>query len=180
MRLVMAETEPIELSFQHTIDDFLHAHRYYRTSFLRAELRKPLTILLTILWLLSTIWMFGTWTISSVGFYDYILLSFFAGFFSCVMLVRALEYRRFYRDNQNAIEQHYDVVIDESGISKKSSTLEDKRSWEGHIGLMESDRAFLLFHGKSLYTIYPKRAFYDESQQCRFRALATEKIGGRR
>ena len=163
----MANTGPIRISFQYTQDDFLQAWRFYRSTLWMVKSGKPIAVLPA---------LFGVWLLTVIGFQWYIPLMFLFALEEWFDIIGELRCWFYYRANQNAYSERYDLTIDESGIYVKSPTVEARRSWQGYIGFMESERVFLLFQGKRLFAVYPKRAFQDEDQLRRFRKWASEGI----
>jgi hypothetical protein len=164
----MLKTEPIEISFQYTKDDFLHAWRSYRENFfLTSKYGKPISIFLILL---------GIGTIINWGLNWVVAVVFFTAIEAWFDLFGELRCQWSFRVNQELFTEHYDAIIDEFGIHLRSSTLDAKRSWDGYKGIIESNRAFLLIIGKGLFSIYPKRIFKDDEQLCNFRKLINAKI----
>jgi hypothetical protein len=163
----MSDDSKIHLSFTYTKDDFLHAWRFYRSSAWIIKLGKPLAIIIVAMFIIFTVWTGFQWYYLILAIVAIDLWFDFTGEARC---------RIYYRSNKSAIEETYDVTVDDTGIHVKSRTLEAKRSWDGYINVMESERLFLLVRGKGLFGTYPKRAFENEGQINEFRRIATKNI----
>lgn len=75
----------------------------------------------------------------------------------------------------------YDV--DEGGIVVTTETSKSEMKWETFTRFAESKNLFMLFAGKYLFYLIPKRAFDNEAEQAAFRELAkrrTPRERGRR
>ena len=73
-------------------------------------------------------------------------------------------------------KDEYILDFSEDGLIFKTEQLNSKLDWSYYNKVWESDKFYLLFYGKGLYTFIPKRAFVSEAQQDQFRKLLNTKI----
>ena len=72
----------------------------------------------------------------------------------------------------------YEITEDEVTVITKNSKSEI--GWETFTKFKESKNLFMLYSGRQLFHLIPKRAFRDESEETAFRKLAQEKVTRKR
>jgi hypothetical protein len=163
----MQKENTIEVDIQYSIDDFVNAWKYYRSSHWIVRFGKFLAILFG---------LFGLFLLLN-GYNFYALFLFLIAIETYFDILGQLQAKNCYRANKNLLEDKLIASINEEGISIDSPSYDARRLWSGYIGFMESEDAFLLFSGKGIFSVYPKRIFNSPDQINQFRELITRKIG---
>lgn len=79
-------------------------------------------------------------------------------------------------NHEPKFRDEYTLTFSDDGLEFMTDHLSSKLDWEYYFKAWESDRLYLLFYGKSLFTIIPKRAFDDEDQENRFRSIISKNL----
>ena len=80
----------------------------------------------------------------------------------------------FKRDNK--LHDKYTLEFADEGINFKTVNLNSRLEWKIYNKVVEGEKFFLLYWGKYTFTVIPKRAFANESDQQKFRELIIERI----
>jgi len=70
----------------------------------------------------------------------------------------------------------FELTFTQEGIHFSTPTIDSQIDWTFYHYLLEDKEVFLLVYGKWQYSIIPKCAFADASEQDAFRDLARQKI----
>ncbi len=161
-------SELITLRFTYTEDEFVEAWQFYAT---RAILKKSDVIVslaamgfsLVMAYLKGASWIWESLFI--VGFL--LLVGNFIGYF--------LMPRHRFRHDPKYREEYY-LSFSEQGIYFKTSYAESKLEWALYDKLWIVPRHYLLFYGRDLFTIIPKRVFAGKEEEQRFEELVQRKL----
>jgi len=162
----MSKEATIDVDIQYTIDDFVNAWQFYRSSHWIGRFGKYLAIVVGLI---------GVFLLLN-GYYFYALLFILIAMETYFDIFGQLQGKNCYRANEKLLENNLSASIDEEGISIESQSYDARRLWSGYINFMESEDAFLLFSGKGIFAVYPKRIFNDLTQINQFRELLASKI----
>ena len=80
--------------------------------------------------------------------------------------------RRYFRGNPKYRDE-YHLTYSDAGIEFKTQHANGSFDWSFYTGVIENESLYLLVYGNDIYSfsIIPKRAFRDASQEAAFRAL---------
>jgi hypothetical protein len=73
-------------------------------------------------------------------------------------------------------KDEYRLDFSEEGASFQTEHLNSKLDWSYYNKFLETDKFYLLFYGKAMFSIIPKRAFTSDEQQNQFRCILNKKI----
>lgn len=168
----MNDSEAIELTFDNSLSEHIHAIRAYDA---RGAMHKVSRIVAGLLL------AFGIWCIYAAGVRWWTVIWFplaVVEWFD-LLSIRPLQVFAAFRANPKYRER-YDVRFSDDGIHFRTSTIDSRLAWSHYQQLMETDKVFLLIYGPSMYSIIPKRAFMGTEELDRFRSLVRRKIGENR
>ena len=161
-------TELIELRFKYTEDEFAEAWQFYAT---RSYLKKVDVLVALLLILVSLImiaingyeWLWGLLFV--IGFIFLVLN--FIGYF-------VTPRQRFRRDAK--YQEEYYLGISDTGLHFKMSNAESQLEWSFYQKVWNVPRHYLLFYGRDLFTLIPKRVFGGKEQEEQFKELVQRKL----
>jgi hypothetical protein len=84
--------------------------------------------------------------------------------------------RRQYQLNPK-FREPYKLDFSEGGIRFRSKGAYSRIEWGFYSKAWENEEFYLLFYGKDMFSVIPKRAFRDRLQEETFRAMLTGKLG---
>ena len=164
----MADTGSIQLKFNVEYEDVLHAANVYDSRELFGMRRLMLDEIVGIAGGIAFYYLYHLWWTLLLG------VVFFPLFRLMVFLIRRGQCRAIWQ--AKIAQGPFEVTFDEKGMVSQSSVGRVELAWDAFQKLIESPRCFLLIYSKYGYVTLPKRAFADEEEINRFRALTGEHI----
>lgn len=156
----------ITLNYTHTLDEQLHACRLYQRSTRKHLIYRGIGFLA----------MFGgVWLAVTSGINLQALLLLALGLFTWFDPVPLLIVWSTFRSSPT-LRQTVEAMFDQRGAHFRFGTERVSRPWERYQSFVESDRLFVLIHGRWAYSVVPKRAFADSQKIDAFRELLRAKI----
>lgn len=156
----------ITLNYTHTLDEQLHACRLYQRSTRKHLIYRGIGFLA----------MFGgVWLAVTSGINLQALLLLALGLFTWFDPVPLLIVWSTFRSSPT-LRQTVEAMFDQRGAHFRFGTERINRPWERYQSFVESDRLFVLIHGRWAYSVVPKRAFADSQEIDAFRELLRAKI----
>lgn len=73
-------------------------------------------------------------------------------------------------------KDEYILTFSDEGLEFKTEHLNSKLDWNYYYKALESKNFYLLFYGKQLFTIVPKRAFNDEEHERKFKDIISKNL----
>lgn len=83
--------------------------------------------------------------------------------------------RHHFRSDPKFQEEYY-VAFSEDDIHFKTSLAESRLEWAFYDKLWNMPRYYLLFYGRDMFSIIPKRAFTEKNQEEQFKELVQRKL----
>jgi len=74
------------------------------------------------------------------------------------------------------VKDQFEFKYSDSGVEATSARMSGKNYWSVFIRAIETPETFLLFYGKNVYFVIPKKSFVDEAQIAAFRQLVFSKV----
>jgi len=165
---VIEMTEPINLTFTYTEDEYTSAARFFYARTIHTKFNfffGILALLSSFVGVLLTgdsiIWFFLMFT-------GFILLVF-------SYLAHFVTPRQHYRRNPKFREQ-YNLQFSEDGILYQSKGIESRLEWSLYSTVWETSGFYFLVYGKDMFTLIPKRVFNSSKQETSFRDMLKRKI----
>lgn len=163
--------EPVPISFRYTKDEYLRAVRfhYYRT------LRVKLDLVVAALCGVAGLYVLLTEGLSWVSL---------GGIFACSVLLLIMFIalvivpHQVYRGSDK-LKQDYDITFSEDGIQFKTPGIDSRLDWDIYDYWIEGPEFFILYYGKDLFSVIPKRAFESDAERRRFTELLFTKVRAR-
>jgi hypothetical protein len=84
--------------------------------------------------------------------------------------------RRQYRLNPK-FREPYELDFSEGGIRFRSKGADSRIEWGFYSKAWENEEFYLLFYGKDMFSVIPKRAFRDRLREEAFRSMLVGKLG---
>jgi len=165
----MSESKPVQARFRVELRDMLQAERahYRQSKFVFADRAFAIAAFL-----------YGLFVVASIGFYSWGLLMFplsvllWIDFFS----LRQLRVRFMYARNPKH-RQECTMTFSEEDIRVQSETIDSIVRWSYFERVIEAEEVFLLYYGKGMYTLLPKRGLQSTYDLGQFRGLLTRRLG---
>ncbi len=161
-----ASAQSVTLNYTHTLDEQLHACRLYQRSTRKHLFYKFVAIIA----IFSAVWISFT-----AGVQPAALLLLALGLFTWFDPVPLLLVWSTFRSSP-ALRQSIETVFDRKGVHFRFGTERVSRPWDRYQSFVESDRVFVLIHGRWAYSVVPKRAFADQKAIDEFRELLRANI----
>lgn len=158
----------IELRFTYTEDEFAEAWQFYA---MRAILKKSDVIvsLAAMAFSLGMAYLNGAnWIWESLFVVGFLLLM------GNVIGYFVMPRQRFRREPK--YQDEYSLSFSEQGIHFKTTHVESKLEWAMYDKLWIVPRHYLLFYGRDLFTIIPKRVFTNSEEAQRFDEMIRRKL----
>ena len=164
------ERRPVGISFTYTEDEYVRAARIFYERTYRTRLN---------MWLGAALALLGAAGIVLAG--DFALLTLGCFVMGAVLLSlgyvgRHVTPRRIYRANPK-FRDRYELEFSDRGIHFRSKGADTRLEWDFYSKVWETEEFYLLVYGKDMFSVIPKRAFGDASQEESFRALLRAKLG---
>lgn len=158
---------PIEISIKYEPNDFIQAWQVYRNSIRLTRWNRFFAGVLLLIGIIVFLYQGLQWNV---------VLLFAAALEAWFDFIGEINWRTYHFRQKNSKEQPFHVLVDDLGITFRGSTLEAKGKWADYKSFIEGKTVFLLVRGRGKFTIFPKRAFYDNTTLGNFRDLACEKL----
>jgi hypothetical protein len=156
----------VTLQYIHTLDEQLHACRLYQRSTRKHLFYKFVAIVA----IFTAVWISFT-----AGVQPAALLLLALGLFTWFDPVPLLLVWSTFRSSP-ALRQPIEAVFDRKGAHFRFGAERVSRTWDRYQSFAESDRVFVLIHGRWAYSVVPKRAFADHQAIDGFRELLRANI----
>jgi len=165
---VTAPAKPgaITLRYTHTMAEQLHACRLYQRSTRKHLFYKGIGALSI---------FGGIWVILTAGVQPAALLLLAMGIFTWFDPMPLLLVWSTFRSSPT-LRQPFESIFDQRGAHFRFGSEHISRPWERYASFVESNRLFVLVHGRWAYSVVPKRAFGDQQSIDTFRELLRAKI----
>lgn len=154
------------LQYTHTLDEQLHACRLYQRSTRKHLFYKFVAIVA----IFTAVWIAFTAGVQAAA-----LLLLALGLFTWFDPVPLLLVWSTFRSSP-ALRQPIETVFDRQGVHFRFGKERVSRTWDRYQSFVESDRVFVLIHGRWAYSVVPKRAFADQKAIDEFRELLRANI----
>lgn len=79
-------------------------------------------------------------------------------------------------DKEPKFKDEYILSFNDDGLNFHTEHLDSKLDWNYYYKAWETDKFYLLFYGKSLFTIVPQRAFDDDEHERSFRSIISKNL----
>ncbi|ABQ92357.1 YcxB family protein [Roseiflexus sp. RS-1] len=154
------------LNYTHTLDEQLHACRLYQRSTRKHLIYRSIGFLAI---------FGGVWIAITSGVNPQALLLLALGLFTWFDPVPLLIVWSTFRSSP-PLRQTVEAMFDQRGAHFRFGTERVSRPWDRYLSFVESDRVFVLIHGRWAYSVVPKRAFASPQAIDAFRELLRAKI----
>ena len=161
-------TDSITLRFTYTEDEFVEACQFYA---MRAMLKKSdvigsLAAIVVSLVMTSLNGIHWLWEMLFVAGFLLLVFNFTAYF-----ILPRQHYRR-----EPKYHTEYALTFSEQGIHFKTALAESQLEWGLYDMFWNIPHHYLLFYGRDLFTIIPKRVFANQADEQQFRALLERRL----
>jgi hypothetical protein len=154
------------IHYQPQLREQLDAARQYQRSTSKHRLYRVGSLLA----LGAAVWMLATGG-PALLIVIWVALAVFMWFDPVPLLLTRLSY------GSRALRQTYQATFDEEGIVFEIGGQMVRRPWSRYTRVLESPDLFVLVYGPWSYSVIPKRAFADDAERDRFRALCRQGMG---
>lgn len=159
----------VRISFDNIVAEYIAADRLYYKSTAFAKIDKFVSVILVLAGCLLLI-SFGLKWWAFVPFVLAVLEWFY------LLSPRPLVRRYWFKQNPKFLET-YNLTFDDAGVHFLTNSINSQIKWDHYASVLENDHLFLLFYGKGMYTLIPKRAFKNADEIIKFRSLIDQHIG---
>ena len=164
----MSISTPIAIKYENRVADHLRAaQRYYQTTFFYIA-DKVVGILLL---------LFGVYSMVSLGVHWWTILIIALAPCEWFNLLSSYKLKAYlgYKLNPK-FRDRFEVIFTQEGIHFSTPAIDSQIMWTYYHNILEDEQIFLLVYGKWQYSVIPKRAFADASEQDAFRNLVSQMI----
>jgi YcxB-like protein len=132
-----------------------------------------------LLWIISVLLIFSS--ILHIVFLPNIYSIFLGLFLGIILnpefaLLRNFFIRLAWKNQSNAVREPVAIEITEEGIAKEASSYSSLVRWPVFSKFLETPNLFIVYEGKCLMHIIPKRSFSGNEQIQEFKAVLNEKL----
>lgn len=162
-------SEPITLNFTHRRDEYIRAMRCHYKSVMRVRLDVTITAIMV---------GAGCYLIYSRGIGILSLLPIIIAALFCLIVGYAwFVLPRLMYAHEPKLKHPYELVFSDNGILFRTKGIDSKLDWSIYQKWLANDEFYILYGGKRMTSVIPRRAFLNDSVDREFRELLIRKIG---
>lgn len=168
VHLVNEHLPTISLTYTPDLNDHLRAPRLLYLESAWSKVDKVVAVLLA---------LFGVYMVWADGIYWWTLIWFALAVVEWfnLLTLQSLQVRLWFK-REPKFRDEYCLTFTPDHIHFQTASIDSTLDWSYYGRVLEGKTIFLLFYGKGLYSVIPKRCFGSESDLEAFRTLLKEKI----